>query len=498
MHPRRTPKRPNHPWTRALFAAAGAALLAGSLTGCSTNPATGKSQLSFYSEAQEVQLGQQADQDLVQQYGVYDDPELARYVDELGQGLAAASERPNLPWTFRVLDDPVVNAFALPGGYVYVTRGILSHMSSEAELAAVLGHEIGHVTARHGVNRMSKAQLANIGLGIGSVLDPELARSVGNLAQSSLQLLFLQYSRDDERQADDLGFRYANRLGYPPGAFVEVFEMLQATGPKGGGRLPNYLLTHPDPLERKQTAQARVRSSSPDAINRSWRRDPFFDRIDGMTYGPDPEDGYFRDGTFVHPGLRLRLDLPSGWTAHNQTQALVVMSPTEDAIVQLTLAGGRSASDAARQFFNQQGLTVGNSWRDNDGIPLQEGRLFSAGELRGAAAFAEYDNRIYRLMAISKTNAWRRYEDDMEASLRSFDELRDRRLIDVEPMRISLVRLDRDLSLEEFQRRYPSDIDLETLAVINHVQPGDILPAGTRAKRVRGFDPGPQTNVKIE
>ena len=182
------------------------------LLGCATNPATGKRQLSLIGEQDEIAMGREADKDIVALDGPSTTtPELQAYVQELGAALAAESERPNLPWTFRVLDDPIVNAFALPGGYIYVTRGILSHLNSEAELVGVLGHEIGHVTARHSVSRLSKAQLFSIGLGgRGWRVSPEL-REFGGIAQSGLGLLFLKYSRDDERQADDLGLRYSIR-----------------------------------------------------------------------------------------------------------------------------------------------------------------------------------------------------------------------------------------------------------------------------------------------
>src|SRR5687768_7895465 len=140
-------------WTRAIAALMVCAL---SVAGCSTNPATGKKQLAFVSEEQEIAMGREADQQVSQQLGLYDDPELQAYVSQLGKRLAADSERPNLPWTFRVVDDPIVNAFALPGGYIYVTRGLMSHLTSEAELVSVLGHEIGHVTGRHSVEQMSK------------------------------------------------------------------------------------------------------------------------------------------------------------------------------------------------------------------------------------------------------------------------------------------------------------------------------------------------------
>ena len=168
----------------ALLMALSAAVLLAGLSGCSLNPATGKRQLVLFGESQEIEMGRAADKDVVASMGSYPDAELQAFVSNLGTRLARLSERPDLPWTFRIVDDPLVNAFALPGGYIYVTRGILAHFGSEAELAAVLGHEIGHVTARHGVNQLSKAQLAGIGLGLGSMIEPELER-FGNLGRSA-------------------------------------------------------------------------------------------------------------------------------------------------------------------------------------------------------------------------------------------------------------------------------------------------------------------------
>ncbi len=212
------------------------------LTGCSMNPATGQRQLSLISEAQEVEIGRNTDQQMVQQTGLYPDDDLQTYVQELGEDMAKLSERPDLPWHFRVVDDPIVNAFALPGGFIYVTRGILAHLGSEAELAGVIGHEIGHVTARHSANQLSKAQLATLGLGIGMVVSEDFRR-FGDLAQSGLGLLFLKFGRDDERQADDLGFRYASRAGHNPAAMADVFETLGrvSASASAGSRLPSWL-----------------------------------------------------------------------------------------------------------------------------------------------------------------------------------------------------------------------------------------------------------------
>ena len=167
-------------------------------------------------------MGREYDQDVAASIGLYADSGLQRYIQQFGARLAATSERPNLPWSFHVVDDPVVNAFALPGGFIYVTRGILAHLNSEAELAGVVGHEIGHVTARHSVSQMSKQQLAQIGLAVGTIASPEFER-FGALASAGLGVLFLKYSRDAERQADDLGLRYMRRVNYDPREMPHVF-----------------------------------------------------------------------------------------------------------------------------------------------------------------------------------------------------------------------------------------------------------------------------------
>ena len=450
-------------------------------------------------------MGRSADPQIVAQYGLTSDEELSAYVDGIGQRLAAGSERPDLPWTFRVLDDPVVNAFALPGGFIYVTRGILAHMGSEAELAAVLGHEIGHVTARHGVNRLSKAQLTQLGLGVGMVAAPEMRGILGDLAQTGLQLLFLKYSRDDERQADALGFRYTNRNEYPPGGFVNVFQTLAATSRLAGGgqRLPSYLATHPNPEERLLTARQRMDSLPPEVVDRPWHREEFVRFLDGMVYGYDPRQGYFRGREYVHPDLEFRLLLPAGWTGHNQSQALVVVHPDNDAIFQLTLADGSSADEAAAKFYRQQGLELGSPWTLRAGLRLQAGRYFQIDQgpntdpLYGAAAFSSYGGRVYRLLAVSTQRAWRQRSGALTAIMESWSKLKDREALSVQPRRIDLVTLDRAMDIEEFQRRYPSDVELDHLAVLNQVERGERMPVGHKVKRVRGFDPGPMMGVEL-
>lgn len=457
---------------------------------CSTNPVTGKNQLSLISEAQEIEMGRQAHQQVLQTMGAYDDPELQRYVDGIGQRLAAESERPNLPWTFTVIDDPSVNAFALPGGFIYLTRGILTYMSSEAEMVSVLGHEIGHVTARHSVERISKAQLAQFGLFAGMILSPEI-RNYGDLASTGLQVMFLKFSRDDERQADDLGFRYTNQAGYEPREMAEMFQTLdRVSATEGQGRLPNWLATHPAPANRVERIQQAIASADPATLGHTIDRNEFMARIDGVEYGPDPREGYFVGNAFYHPDLAFQLRLPEGWRQSNQKQAVGAISPREDAVVVLTLAQGDSAEAAARQFFGQQGIQQGDARRSSLGGRPAVTSTFSVaqqnGTLAGLAAFVEHRGQVFQILGYTAQDRARSYSDVLEGSVASFGPLTDRRYLDVSPKRVDLVTIDRDMSIEEFARRYPSTIDTQTLAILNQVGPGETLRAGEEYKRIVG------------
>jgi predicted Zn-dependent protease len=253
-------------------------------------------------------MGQLATPLAEQSIGLVNNERLQTYVQRLGATLAARPERPNLPWRFRVLDDPTPNAFALPGGFIYVTRGLLSLMDSESELASVIGHEIGHVTARHSVTAISRAQLAQLGLGAGMILAPEL-QQFGQVASSGLGLLFLKHGRDAERQADDLGFRYAQNQGYDVREMADVFASLQAVGEsERQGRVPSWLATHPYPEERIQRVQQRLATLGPAANTGRLGDAEYLNQINGLMYGENPRAGIFRGSTFLHPDLNFRID----------------------------------------------------------------------------------------------------------------------------------------------------------------------------------------------
>lgn len=460
---------------------------------CSVNPATGKQQLSFYDEAEEIEMGREADAEIVGAAGLYDDPELQEYVEELGQRLAAESERPNLPWSFQVLDDPAVNAFALPGGYVYITRGLITHMESEAELAGVIGHEIGHVTARHSVNQASKQMLAMIGLGVAAILSPELEDWAG-AATLGASLLFLKYGRDDERQADDLGLRYMSRSGYDPREMPGVFAVLDGVQQvEGGGGLPGWLSTHPDPGKRRERMTQTVAALDGDFEGTTVNRDDYLRRLDGVVFGGNPRDGFFEGNAFVHPDLRFRFEFPEGWETSNEQSSVSAASPAEDAFLQISVVDHPSKEAAAEAFFEEEGLTRGDSWdRKIHGLPaawahfeyLDPAETDAASALSGTVAFVKHDEQVFQLLAISGPDGWKTQRHLLEDALASFSRLDDPKALNVQPRRVRLVKISRAMTLEDFDRQYPSSIEMPLLALINHVQPGETLAAGTLVKRV--------------
>ncbi|HSD65945.1 MAG TPA: M48 family metalloprotease [Vicinamibacteria bacterium] len=455
---------------------------------CATNPATGKKQLMLVSEAQEVAMGKEADQEAVAAYGLYPDARIQAYVSELGQRLAAKSERPALPWSFKVVDDPAVNAFALPGGYIYVTRGILAHLRSEAELVAVMGHEIGHVTARHSASQMSKQQLAMGGLIVGMAVKPELQR-FGDLAQQGLGLLFLKFGRDDENQADELGLRYMTRVSYDPREMLEVFGVLDGvTRAAGGGRMPDWLSTHPSPGNRLARIQGQIAATG--ASGSVVNRPEYLRRLDGMVFGENPREGFFRENAFYHPDLRFQLSFPRGFQTQNQKQAVVGVSQAQDAMIALTLAAGASPEEAARQFLSQEGVQAGRASRDRiGGLPAYTA-LFEAttqeGALRGEVSFLSYDGKIYRIIGYTPAARFSAYQNAFDATIRSFSRLTDQRYLGVQPKRLELVNLQRQMALPEFAQSYPSTVEIGTIGLINGVGANQMLPAGQLAKRVVG------------
>lgn len=320
-----------------------AALAVAVVWGCAVNPVTGKNELSLVSAGQERAIGAQGHEAVLAEYGALDHPALAAYVDSVGRALAKVSHLPGAEWHFTVLDDPTVNAFALPGGYIYVTRGILAHLGSEAQLAGVLGHEIGHVTARHGAKRATQQTLAGLGLGVAGILSSTV-RQYSAEAQQALGLLLLKYGRDDETQSDQLGVDYSTAAGWDPREIPATYETLARVGERSGSRLPAFLSTHPDPGDRRSRTTELSRAAAAGKTGLQVRERTYLRRIEGIVFGANPRTGYFEGGRFYHPDLDFEMSFPSGWQTQNGARAVVAMAPEQRAGMQLSLAntGGRS------------------------------------------------------------------------------------------------------------------------------------------------------------
>lgn len=463
------------------------------LQSCAVNPVTGEREFVLYTEDQEIAMGRQADEDITRMLGEYEDPQLQAWVDEMGQQMAADSERPDLPWTFRVLDDPTVNAFALPGGFIYVTRGIMAHLSSDAELAGIVGHEIGHVTARHGITRVSRAQLAQLGLGLGMILAPEL-RPFGEAAGLGLQLLFLRNSREAEREADDLGLRYMSREDYDPRAVARVFEMLaRASAARDGDRIPGFLSTHPDPLDRRDRVLARTTGDDPEFRGSRDDRDGYLARLDGAVFGDDPRQGFFRQNAFLHPEMRFRLDFPGGWQTANTRAEVQGVSAEQDAVVLIGLVEETSPAAARDRFLAAEGVEgLGRSQESVNGLPAAQGEFRVRGEsavFRGRVVFVRHRNLTFRVLGYATEASWGARQGTITSALGSFREVTDPAVLNAQPRRIQIVRTGTDLTLEGFQQRHPSTVPLETVGSINGLRPGEVIPAGTAVKRVVGEGP---------
>jgi predicted Zn-dependent protease len=448
-------------------------------TACATNPATGKRQISLVGEGQEISMGREAAAEVGNSLGLYSDAELRTYVNGIGQRLAATSERAQLQWSFDVVDDPSVNAFALPGGFIYVTRGLLAHLNSEAELAAVIGHEIGHVTARHSVNQISKAQLLNVGLGVGMILKPQL-RPFGQIGEAGMGLLLLKYGRDDENEADELGLRYMTKAGYPAAAMPHVLQMLQRVGEtEGGGRVPNWLSTHPNPQNRVTRVSGKLGEYG-GAEGATVRREAYLRQIDGVVFGPDPREGFFLENTFYHPDMAFRMQFPKGFEFANQKAAVGAFSPNRDGVVVVTTAGRASAQAASREFFAQPGIEIGREWRGNiNGLPTEANEFAAAaGEVpvRGIAAFVEHQGRVFQILGYSAAPVWSKYDGPFADAIESFSRLTDRRYLSIEPMRLKIVPQSRMTSFDELARRAP--VSARTLTLINGGGAPDDAPRG--------------------
>ncbi len=414
--------------------------------GCARNPVTGAREFVMMTEAQEIALGRESDVEIRQQMGLYEDDALQRYVEEIGLAMAARSHRPDLPWSFAIVDSPAVNAFAVPGGFIYLTRGIMAYLGDEADLAGVIGHEIGHVTARHSVQSYTRASGAQLGLLVGSIFSPA-ARAAGGLAQTGLGVLFLRYGRDAELQADRLGAEYAATSGWDPNGVRDMLSTLSRIGEGSDRRgVPGWLATHPEAGDRVDRVGPTLSElgAQVDFTGLRVNRQSYLERLDGLVYGDNPDQGVVRGRDFLHPELRFALRFPEGWDVVNTESQVVAQQPGQDVYMLLQLVNDpdtRNLEALAVDMMRGSGyrLDSGGETTINDldaFVGTFTGTPGNDTQPRARVAYIDHRRSVFVLGGVADVRSYDQVEAELNASIRSFRALSDAEAEDIRPNRI--------------------------------------------------------------
>lgn len=476
------------------------------LGSCATEPSlyTGKKSYYGYSWEQELELGSQADSDIVRQMGLYQDDEVAAYVRELGQEILqhSAFRQVGAPemyrdteFTFRVLDSPVVNAFALPGGFVYITRGLLSHVENEAQLAVVIGHEITHVEARHASQQALKQQWGQVGLMAGAIIgqqiadNEQVARQIMDVGGSLFQVLTLKYGRDAERESDEHGVEYAAKAGYAASEGSEFFRSLKRLSERSGQSIPSWMSSHPDPGEREETikrlaAQWREEKNlEMDTVGREL----YLDKIEGLVVGENPRNGYTEDGQFYHPDMRFQFSVPSGWNVRNDPAAVYIVEPNGNAMLALSVAKEETPLAAAQAA--QQRLKLQTSYSQPERINgleayvLEGGVQTESGTIPVYTTFISHQDQVFTFLGYGSPEAFAANKGSIRQSIGSFQELTNQKALNIQPYRIEVRTADRSAPFQEFlPSELPGGLDPLEWAIMNQVELDERIERGRMLK----------------
>ncbi|PSR52317.1 peptidase M48 [Adhaeribacter arboris] len=469
---------------------------------CATNPVTGKKDISFVSKQQEIAMGQQADPEVINQFGLYPNAQLQKFINEKGQKMVAVSHRKDLKYEFKIIDSPVLNAFAVPGGYVYFTRGIMAHFNNEAQFAGVLGHEIGHIAARHSAQQQSKTMLAQLGLVVGMVISPEFAQ-FGEQAQQSLALLFLKFGRDDERQSDELGVEYSTKIGYDATQMADFFLTLKREQEKSETEpIPDFLSTHPNPADRYETvkelaAEWKQKVKTP---NLQVNRNSYLKMIDGIVYGEDPRQGFVESNVFYHPELKFQFPVPTGWAYQNSPQQFQMAAKDGKAIMALTLVPGKTLEEAAQQLLQKYQLQALESKKETvNGLPAyalvadqkpqqeqQQQQQQQTPTIRTLTYLIQYNGTIYSLMGISASTDFENYFTAFSSTMQQFRKLTDPAILNRQAERVRVKTVAKAGTLAQVLRQYNvPEKRLTEMAILNGMELNESVTAGSLVKVVQ-------------
>ena len=461
-------------------------------------PATGERRYLGYTWQQETEIGKEASQQVSAVFGMYRDPKLESYVTEVGNRVLATSHlrRPganeqvrNTPVSFAVLDSPIINAMALPGGYIYVTRGMLAHLNNEDQLATVIAHEIGHVAARHAARQAWQQQIGQGLLLGGAVLSQGLglpAQDIMNLGGMAAQLVFLRYSREDELEADKLGVEYAAAAGYDPREVIGFFQTLNRIEEKEGQGMPSFLATHPNPGDRIQRIRemtVNLRDKRPLPVDSRYLRS-----VEGVVLGDDPRQGFVEGDVFYHPDLRFRFPVPRGFKVVNQPTQVVMVEGQNRAMLGFTSTEEKSAQNAAAKFLGQSGLKVieRGATRSN-GFPaflaVADAQTQNGQVVRVMTYFIEYRGKVYQFIGYAPQQAFGSFRGAFLQTMQGFGEVQDARILNRQPVRVGLQTVSRSAPVKEMiPKNLPAPFTPEEVAILNGVEPNQEINSGKLLK----------------
>lgn len=459
------------------------------LSNCAINPVTGKKQVVLMTEKQEIAMGKESDPQIMAFFGSYEDPDLQKFINEKGQAMVKISHRSDIAYEFKIVDSPVVNAFATPGGYVYFTRGILASFNNEAEFAGVLGHEIGHITARHSVIQQRNSMLGQLGLIAGIILVPELSDFVDPLS-AGMQLAMMSFGREDERQSDKLGVEYSTRIGYDASEMAEFFKTLERQNKSSGGeKVPEFLSTHPSPEKRTITVAklAEEWKTKMKLTNPVVNGDPYLRRIDGLIVGEDPKQGFIENNTFYHPVMKFQFTIPRGWKLQNTPQQVQLAPENGEALMMLTLAGKGTLEASANQLLEQYKLTLVESKKETihglNALLLLADQKQEERTIRVLSALIQYEGMIYSFMGISERSKFPNYQSTFLSTVQNFQELTAVDKLNRKPEVIRIKTVPQPMTAQAaFQSFQMPANRFDELAIMNGMQLTDKLNKGRLIK----------------
>jgi|APTNR8051073442_1049403.scaffolds.fasta_scaffold00066_36 predicted Zn-dependent protease len=461
------------------------------LFGCAMNPVTGRKQFVMMSERQEIAMGKESDPQVMAFFGSYDDPRLQKFINDKGQEMVKVSHRSKLAYEFKIVDSPVVNAFAVLGGYVYFTRGIMANFNNEAEFAGVLGHEIGHITARHSVIQQRNAMLGQLGIIAGVMLVPELSQFVEPLS-AGMQLAMMSFGRDAERQSDELGVEYSSRIGYDASEMAGFFNTLERQDKASGGEeIPEFLSTHPSPEERN-IAVAKLAEKWKTKLkltNPKINRESYLKIIDGLILGEDPKQGFVEGNVFYHPSMKFQFSIPGDWKLQNTPQQVQMAPSNGEALLMLTLAGKGSLEETANKMLQQYQLTLVESKKENihglDAILMVADQKQENGTIRVLSSLIQYGGNIYSMMGISELSKFTSYQSSFLSTIRNFKQLTDSEKLNRKPEVIRIKTVPQQMTVQSaFQQFNVPANRFEELAILNGMMLSDKLSKGSLIKVV--------------